>query len=144
MTSSILAWVFNDLSAGEPYHENDLSLYSINTLMMLRYASCRGIRENMETILSYDYWLKCPILFNTAFLLNKIEAMSNCRDVLNSVFCKNRGYNRKNLYLRWIIIADFCINIKIHLIFVKLNFGNNIDLLPKLSRAAIVSWRKMK
>lgn len=43
------------LSAGEPYHENDLSLYSINTPMMLRYASRRGIRENMETILSYDY-----------------------------------------------------------------------------------------
>lgn len=27
--------------------------------------------------------------------------------VLNSVFCKNRSYNRKNLYLRQIIIADF-------------------------------------
>ena len=27
---------------------------------------------------------------------------------LNSVFCKNRGYNRKNLYPERLQIADFC------------------------------------
>lgn len=34
--------------------QNALSLYSINTPRMLRYASRRGIWETMETILSYD------------------------------------------------------------------------------------------
>ena len=28
---------------------------------------------------------------------------------LNSVFCKNRGYNRKNLYPERLLIAVFCI-----------------------------------
>lgn len=34
--------------------ENALSLYSINTPKMLRYASRRGIRETMQTILNYN------------------------------------------------------------------------------------------
>lgn len=34
--------------------KNALSLYSINTPKMLRYASRRGIRETMETILNYN------------------------------------------------------------------------------------------
>lgn len=34
--------------------ENALSLYSINTPKMLRYASRRGIRETMKTILNYN------------------------------------------------------------------------------------------
>ena len=34
--------------------QNALSLYSINTPKMLRYASRRGIRETMETILNYN------------------------------------------------------------------------------------------
>ena len=34
--------------------QNALSLYSINTPKMLRYASRRGIRETMKTILNYN------------------------------------------------------------------------------------------
>lgn len=43
-----------------------------------------------------------------------------------------------------VIIADFCINIRIHLIFVQLNFGNNIDLLPKLSVVTMVTEKIVK
>ena len=35
--------------------------------------------------------------------------------ILNSVFCKIRGYNRKNLYLRIILIGIFCINVMVKL-----------------------------
>ena len=34
--------------------QNALSLYSINTPKMLRYASRRGIRETLKTILNYN------------------------------------------------------------------------------------------
>ena len=35
-----------------------------------------------------------------------------CKSALNSVFCINRRYNRKNLYLRSVIIVVFCIMCK--------------------------------
>lgn len=32
---------------------------------------------------------------------------------LNSVFCKNRGYNRKNLYLCVLLVVIFCMAVKV-------------------------------
>ena len=52
--------------------------------------------------------------------------MSNYRDVLKSVFCENRGYNRKNLYLHQILIAESCILNYLYTIILQPNiFVNN-------------------
>ena len=40
-------------------------------------------------------------------------AVSAVKTTLNSVFCKIRGYNRKNLYLRIILIGIFCMAVKV-------------------------------
>ena len=40
---------------------------------------------------------------------------SHWKRILNSVFCKIRGYNRKNLYPRIILIGIFCINVMVKL-----------------------------
>lgn len=50
----------------------------------------------------------------------------NYKDVLKSVFCENRGYNRKKLYLHQILIAEFCTLNYLYTIILQPNiFVNN-------------------